>query len=102
LKTCKDFSEWISEAPEDELNYEIRTLNALQTIKRYRDFNNDEIRILYSMVENKDTREDSIVGAYLLLGQQQAAEMHFEKMSEEEQNIFKEYPIYNFWKTELN
>lgn len=102
LKTCKDFSEWISEAPEDKLNYEIRTLNVLQTIKRYRDFNNDEIRILYSIVENGDTREDFIVGAYLLLGQQQAAEIHFEKMSEEEQNNFKEYPIYHFWKTELN
>ena len=100
LKACKGFSDWISEAPEDELDYQIKTLNKLQTIKRWRDFNIDEIGALYAMVENKDTREDCVVGAYLLLGQQQAAEIHFGKLSEEEQKNFKEYPIYHFWKSE--
>lgn len=97
LKACKDFSSWISEAPQNELDQPIKTLNVLQTTKRYRDFNIDEIGALYSMVENKDTREDCMVGAYLLLGQQQAAEIHFAKLSEEEQKNFKEYPIYHFW-----
>ena len=100
LKACKDFSEWISEAPEDELDYQIKTLNKLQTIKRWRDFNIDEISVLYAMVESKDTREDCVVGAYLLLGIPQAAEIHFVKLSEEEQKNFKEYPIYHFWKAE--
>ena len=100
LKACKDFSEWISEAPEDELDYQIKTLNKLQTIKRWRDFNIDEISVLYAMVESKDTREDCVVGAYLLLGIPQAAEIHFVKLSEEEQKNFKEYPIYHFWETE--
>lgn len=100
LKACKGFSDWISEAPENELDYQIKTLNQLQTVKRWRDFNIDEIGVLYEMVENKDTREDCVVGAYLLLGQQQAAEIHFRKLSEEERKDFKEYPIYHFWKTE--
>lgn len=100
LKACKDFSEWISEAPEDELDYQIKTLNKLQTIKRWRDFNIDEISALYAMVESKDTREDCVVGAYLLLGIPQAAEIHFAKLSEEEQKNFKEYPIYHFWEAE--
>lgn len=100
LKVCKGFSDWISEAPEDELDYQIKVLNKLQTIKRWRDFNIDEIGALYAMVENKDTPEDCVVGAYLLLGQQQAAEIHFGKLSEEEQKNFKEYPIYHFWKPE--
>lgn len=100
LKTCKDFSEWISKAHEDELDYQIKTLNKLQTIKRWRDFNIDEISALYAMVESKDTREDCVVGAYLLLGIPQAAEIHFAKLSEEEQKNFKEYPIYHFWRTE--
>lgn len=98
LKTCKDFSSWISEATENELDPPIKILNVLQTTKRYRDFNIDEIGALYSMVENKDTREDCMVGAYLLLEQQQAAEIHFAKLSEEEQRNLKEYPIYHFWK----
>lgn len=100
LEVCKAFCDWISEAPEDELEYSIKTLNILQTTKRWRDFNIDEIGTLYSMIENKDTPEGCLVGAYLLLDQQQAAEIHFAKLSEEEQKNFKEYPIYHFWKTE--
>lgn len=102
LKTCKEFSDWISKAPEEELDYQIKTLNVLQTIKRYRSFDIDEIRTLYSIIENRATREDCIVGAYLLLNQQQAAEIHFARLPKEEQEKFKEYPIYHFWKTDKN
>ncbi|WP_250277279.1 hypothetical protein [[Clostridium] colinum] len=102
LKTCKDFSNWIAQAPEDELDYNIKTLNILQTIKRWRNFNNDEIRTLYAMVENNDTPEDCIVGAYLLLDQQQAAEIHFSKLTMKEQENFKKYPIYRYWKIDHN
>lgn len=97
LKVCVDFSNWISEAPDEKLDYQIKTLNVLQTIKRYREFNLEEIKKLYSIIEN-NTREDCVVGAYLLLDQQQAAEIHFAKLSEEEQNNFKKYPIYHFWR----
>jgi len=97
LKTCKEFSEWISEAPEDELDGQIKTLNVLQTMKRMRELNPDEMKTLYKMIEAKETREGSMVGAYLLLGQQQAAEMHFAKLSDAEQSEFKKYPIYHFW-----
>lgn len=100
LKTSIDFSNWISEAPDEEFDYQVKLLNKLQTVKRWRDFNNDEITILYNLVENPDTREDCIVGAYLLLGLQQAAEIHFAKLTEEEQKNFKEFPIYHFWKIE--
>ncbi len=100
LKVCEDFSNWISEATDEELDYQIRILNRLQTVKRSRDFNINEIDELYKMVESKETREDCIVGAYLLLEQQRAAQIHFEKLTEEEQNNFREYPIYRFWKTE--
>lgn len=58
LKTALDFCDWISEASEDELDYQIKTLNRLQTIKRMRKFTIDELEELYSMVENKQTRED--------------------------------------------
>ncbi len=54
------------------------------------------------MIENSETREDCLIGAYLLLGQQQAAEMHFARLSKSEQNNFKEYPIYHFWKDKKN
>lgn len=98
LETCKNFSTWILEASEDEIDYQIKILNSLQTIKRFRVFSKEEIEKLYSIVENKDSDESCIVGAYLLLEQQQAAEMHFARLDEEEQKNFKEYPIYTFWK----
>lgn len=100
LKVCEDFSEWISTAPEEELDYQVKTLNRLQVAKRKRDFTLEEVGTLYELVENCDTREDCRVGAYLLLGQQQAAEIHFAKLPEEEQNNFRNYPIYHYWKTE--
>lgn len=102
LKVCKDFSSWLSKFPNEELDYQVKTLNRLQTIKRYRDFSIDEISTLYAMVEDKDTREESRVGAYLLLGQQQAAKIHFERLSKKVQNEMKKYPIYHFWKPEEN
>lgn len=98
FKTCLDFSSWISEATEEELDHQIKTLNILQTIKRLRDFNDKEICDLYSIVEDNNSDESCIVGAYLLLGQQRAAEIHFARLSENEQKCFKEYPIYHFWK----
>ena len=98
LKACTEFSDWIAEAPDEELDYQIKVLNNLQTVKRCRDLNNDEIKQLYELVANKETREECIVGAYLLLDQQKAAEIHFYKLIEEEQQVFKEYPIYHYWK----
>lgn len=102
LKTCKDFSEWIFEAPNEEIDDQVKILNELQIIKRTRNFNPNEIEKLYKMIENSETREDCLIGAYLLLGQQQAAEMHFARLSKSEQNNFKEYPIYHFWKDKKN
>ena len=100
IKVCDDFSDWILNATDEELDYEIRTLNRLQTIKRYRDFAIDEISTLYKLIEDSNTSEMCIVGAYLLLGQQCAAEIHFSRLTDEEQNNFKEFPIYSFWKSE--
>ncbi len=100
LKACEDFSEWIAEAPDEELDYQIKTLNRLQTIKRRRELNIEEIKTLYEMVENQDTREDCLVGAYLLLEQQAPAEIHYARLSPEEQNNLRDYPIYRYWKQE--
>lgn len=100
LKVCDDFSKWILTASDDELNYEVRLLNRLQTIKRQRAFNTDEISSLYELIESKGAHEEIRVGVYLLLDQQKPAELYFAKLTDEERNKFKEYPIYHFWKTE--
>jgi len=63
LNTALDFCEWISEASGNELDYQTKTLNKLQTIRRMREFTIDELKELYTMVEDKQAREDCLVGA---------------------------------------
>lgn len=97
LKACEDFALWIKEAPDDELEDEIKTMNLLQVYKRQRDLNDEEEDELYEILENNYDNNQYMVGAYLLLGQQRQAERYFNKMSKEDQDDFKKYPIYHFW-----
>lgn len=97
LNTCLEFSQWLEQSPDEDLDKNIKKLNALQVIKRKRNFDKNEIRTLYSIAEDTTICEDCRVGAYVLLGQQTAAEIHFEKLSKDQQKNFKTYPIYHFW-----
>lgn len=96
-KLCLDFSNWICEAFDTAENYNVNMLNKLQTIKRIRKFNIDEIDLLDSIATNLDTTVICKVGAYLLLDQQNAAKEYFEKLSIEEQESFRKYPIFLFF-----
>ena len=62
--------------------------------------NIEEISLLYELIEHKETSEETRIGAYLLLDQQQPAKIHFGKLNDTEKNNFKKYPIYHFWETE--
>ena len=101
LKVCEEFCDWISEAPDDELDWQIKTLNVFQTIKRCRELSEYEIKTLWSIVNKEDTKKDIIVGAYLLLDKQELAKEEFEKLSEEEQKNLKKHPIFRFWKEKI-
>lgn len=100
LSTAKSFSNWLFESDDEILPYDVKLLNKLQIEKRERSLTFDEKRELFRIVENSDTQEDVIVGAYLLLSQQVAAQIHFSKLNAQQQKDFKKYPIYHFWKTE--
>lgn len=97
IETAASFSEWLDNATEEELPYDVRLLNKLQIEKRMGGLSIDRIKELYRIVETPNIREDILVGAYLLLGQQTAAEIHFAKMNQQLQEDFKTYPIYHFW-----
>lgn len=98
INTAMDFSDWIMTAPEEDMDRNISLLNKLQIIKRLRSLNDDEEKELIHIIESPDVKEDILVGAYLLLGQQAAARIHFDKLNESQQNIIKNYPIFYFWK----
>jgi len=98
LRLAEQMAEWIFESETDIVDYDIALLNKLQIAKRQRELSEDEILELCILTENNNTREDIKVGAYLLLGNQPAAQMHFDKLENNLQIAFKEYPIFYFWK----
>lgn len=98
LSVARAFSDWIFALNDEILPYDVKLLNRLQIEKRERSLTIDEVKELYQVIEAPDAREAVLVGAYLLLEQQTAAELHFEKLDEGLQNEFKKYPIFHFWK----
>ena len=98
LRVAEKMADWIYENGRESFDKDIALLNVLQIARRQRELNLDEIQKLCDLVENGNTREDIKVGTYLLLGNQAAAQVHLNKLSEQEQDDFKEYPIFKFWK----
>lgn len=98
LSLALDFANWFKDFSEEFLPNDIRALNYLQIIKRQRAFTKEETKQIYTIIASNDSSNEILVGAYLLLDQQEAAEIHFGKLSEEEQINFTSYPIYHFWK----
>lgn len=98
LSVARSFSDWIFASNDGSLPYDVKLLNKLQIEKRERALTIDEVKELFRVIETPDVREDVLVGAYLLLDQQPAAELHFEKLDTQLQEEFKKYPIFHFWK----
>lgn len=98
LKVAKSFAEWILNDDKDVLPYEIKLLNLLQIVRRERELNIEEVKQLCTITENSLTGEDIKVGAYLLLDNQMAAQIHFDILDKDIQEAFKKYPIFAFWK----
>lgn len=97
LRLAEQMADWIFENGADLLGDDIAYLNIKQIARRQRDLTLDEIQKLYAITENGDASEEIKVGAYLLLGNQLAAQMHFNKIAEDIKAAFKEYPIFYFW-----
>ena len=98
LSVARSFSDWIFDSNDETLSYDAKLLNKLQIAKRERALTIDEVKELFRVIETPGVREDVLVGAYLLLDQQTAAELHFEKIDKQLQEEFKKYPIFHFWK----
>lgn len=95
LAIAKEITDWLYEA--SDISKDIILINQLQIIKREREFSKEELLSLHDLTESTIAEEDIKVGAYLLLGNKIGAEIHFSRLTLEEQNLFKKYPIYHFW-----
>lgn len=102
LSAAFDFSKWLCETPDNMLPREVKVLNKLQVLKRMRGLNSEENAILYGIVENPKCDEAIKTGAYLLLDQQEMAQIHFDKIDLEIRKDFVKYPIYRFWNKSID
>ena len=75
----------------------VTKLNYYQAILRRRELEKNEIAELLELTEDKEQSEEIFTAAYLLLKNQIAAKIHFDKMSIDERQEFEKYPIYLFW-----
>ena len=99
LEAIIKLSMWLCEndSPEN-FGKEYSLVNYLQAIKRKRKYEKSESHDLIKIAENSKIDVALRVAAYLLLDNYDAAEMHFEKLDENVQNAFREWPIYLFWR----
>lgn len=103
LMAAKELATWLYNIKGDiMLDKNIRTINLLQTIKRERKLQDDEIELLYAIIEANKSMPSLLVGAYLLLDNHAAAQIYFTKLNENQQTAFYEYPIYYFWHSTEN
>lgn len=102
LETAEEFSKWLCEFTEDELPYAVKEINRLQVIKRKRNFNSEEVKKIYSMIEDTNATDLIRAAGYLLLELQPLAKIHYERLDDTLKEEFKRYPIYHFWKPEEN
>ena len=99
LEISMQMAKWIlDEGPDDVLLYSIRLINALQTVCRRRELDKEERLNLLRIAEDPHAEERLRTGAYLLLKNQEAAEMHFQLMDDDTKELFRQWPIYHFWK----
>jgi hypothetical protein len=77
---------------------EIYLLNKIQILKRMRKLQNSEISQLLDII-TVSKNDKILTGTYLLLENMVMAGYHFKRMSENDQNEFKGYPINIFWES---
>ncbi|MCM1722940.1 hypothetical protein [Bacteroides ovatus] len=98
LLAAKDIASWLFYEAGEALGLEIKTLNYLQTIKRERSLNEEENALLFNIADSTTEKTMFKLAANLLLENYKGTKILFERMSSEEKELFKTFPIYSFWK----
>lgn len=98
LLAAKDIASWLFYEAGEALGLEIKTLNYLQTIKRERRLNEEENALLFNIADSTTEKTMFKLAANLLLENYKGTKILFERMSSEEKELFKTFPIYSFWK----
>ena len=100
LEAAEKLSSWII-ANSDETGHEIDIINELQIVKRKRELTDEEKTELMDMLEEHGTSDEIKLACSLLLDNQLFADRYFAKLTDEQKQMFMDYPIYKrFWQGE--
>lgn len=95
LNTAESLAKWLLDNDTNDEFKNIHRLNCLQIAKRRHCLTATERLTLTEMTIKSDTLMIK-AGAYLLLGNDEFFEYTLSQMSEEDQNVFRTFPIYIF------
>ena len=100
LQCAYDLATWLIglDLPEETLAKSIRLVNIWQTQKRMGTLTDQDLKDALQLAEDPSQEEVIRVGAYLVLENQLAAEMHFDRIPEEQRSLLKDFPIFRYWK----
>ena len=89
-----ELADYINERILEHRDNAVDIINKMQIVKRKRALNYKEKDLIYDL---KDAEDDLIIqcGIAILLDNKSDYERFFSKLSENEKNAFKEFPIYN-------
>lgn len=99
LNQVKTISEFLNRdsISKKEISQEIRDINRLQIKKRESTLTKSEKKLLFHIAEDINMGNDLRTAAYILLDDEIHAEQCFQKLSIEEQNRFRAFPIFTIW-----
>lgn len=70
-------------------------LNKMQVVKRQREFTLKEKEEIINRKNQDKHNNETLCGFFILLGSKMEFEIHFNKLSEEQREVFRTHPIYN-------
>ena len=101
LDAAEYIAEQLMNSDTPDLGMIAKRINIMQIIKRRRTFTKEETDLLYEIKADVNIDLIGKAAICLLLEEHNEARFYYDKLSSEEQKIFKAHPIYRFWNTEL-
>ncbi len=100
LQCAYNLASWLIDLdlPDSVLSMPIRKINYWQTLKRMGKLTDEELKEVFQTADDALQEEVTRVGAYLVLENQIAAEPHFDRISEDQKCLLRDFPIYRFWR----
>jgi hypothetical protein len=95
LKSCKELAKWLLDNDKEDNLIEIHQIDLLQVTKRERSLNEQELEIVYNMLDSQSDNLFKFV-CYVLLDDLNSANRYYKQLDSETQNNLKNYPIYYF------